>query len=78
MPGTEQGKSPLAGTGSGESSPGDLESGSATSVPVRSNDRIIEVFFLLSLVVNVYLGFLIQRLLTRYRSLLTSVRGQTA
>jgi hypothetical protein len=34
------------------------------------------VFFLLSLVVNVYLGMLIRKLLTRYRALLAN-RGQS-
>lgn len=41
-------------------------------------DGILQVFFLLSLVVNFYLGLLIRKLLTRYRSLLMNVRSQTA
>jgi hypothetical protein len=39
-------------------------------------DNILPVFFLLSLVVNVYLGMLIRKLLTRYRALLAN-RGQS-
>ena len=38
--------------------------------------NIVPVMFVLSLVVNFYLGMLIRKLLTRYRSLLSSVRGQ--
>ena len=41
-------------------------------------DGILQVLFLLSLVVNFYLGILIRKLLMRYRSLLTNVRSQTA
>lgn len=48
------------------------------SEPVKTSDKILQVFFLLSLVVNFYLGLLIRKLLARYRSLLTSVRSQTA
>ena len=47
--------------------------------PTDSNiDGILQVLFLLSLVVNFYLGILIRKLLIRYRSLLTNVRTQTA
>ena len=46
---------------------------------IASNvDGILQVLFLLSLVVNFYLGILIRKLLIRYRSLLTNVRSQTA
>ena len=41
-------------------------------------ENIVPVMFVLSLVVNFYLGMLIRKLLTRYRSLLSSVRSQTA
>jgi hypothetical protein len=44
----------------------------------KSSEGILQVFFLLSLVVNFYLGMLIRKLLTRYRSLLANMRGQTA
>lgn len=44
----------------------------------KSSEGILQVFFLLSLVVNFYLGMLIRKLLGRYRSLLSSVRGQGA
>ncbi len=53
------------------------DSQSGASTPARSSQGILQVFLLLSLVVNLYLGMLIHKLLTRYRSLLTSVRGQT-
>lgn len=48
------------------------------SSPSGNTETILQFFFLLSLVVNFYLGMLIRKLLTRYRSLLSSVRGQTA
>lgn len=40
-------------------------------------DNVLPVFFLLSLVVNFYLGMLIRKLLTRYRALLANVRSQS-
>ncbi len=40
-------------------------------------ENVVPVMFFLSLVVNFYLGMLIRKLLTRYRSLLSSVRSQT-
>lgn len=43
-----------------------------------ASDNFVQVFFVLSLVVNFYLGMLIRKLLGRYRALLSSVRGQTA
>lgn len=47
------------------------------SSPLAGNvDGILQVFFLLSLVVNFYLGILIRKLLARYRSLLMNVRSQ--
>jgi hypothetical protein len=54
------------------------DSQSGAIAPAGSSQGILQVFLLLSLVVNLYLGMLIHKLLTRYRSLLTSVRGQTA
>ncbi|MGN6547659.1 MAG: hypothetical protein ACTHK7_21590, partial [Aureliella sp.] len=39
-------------------------------------DNVLPVMFVLSLVVNFYLGMLIRKLLGRYRSLLSSVRSQ--
>ena len=48
---------------------------SQAAVP-RGMDNVVPVMFVLSLVVNFYLGMLIRKLLTRYRSLLSSVRGQ--
>jgi hypothetical protein len=44
----------------------------------KRNEAVLPIFFVLSLVVNVYLGMLIRKLLMRYRSLLSSVRSQTA
>ncbi len=44
----------------------------------KIDDGILRVFFLLSLVMNFYLGVLIRKLRTRYRTLLTSVRVQGA
>jgi hypothetical protein len=54
-------------------------SGSAEGNSVASAGSVlIQMFFLVSLVANVYLVFLIRKLLHRYRSLLTTVRSQTA
>jgi len=41
-------------------------------------NNVLPVMFVLSLVINFYLGMLIRKLLGRYRSLLSSVRGQAA
>jgi hypothetical protein len=49
-----------------------------TTATAGAPDNILLVFFLLSLIVNCYLGGLIRKLLTRYRSLLSNVRSQTA
>ncbi|MCC6511827.1 MAG: hypothetical protein IT423_22190 [Pirellulaceae bacterium] len=40
-------------------------------------ENVVPVMFVLSLVVNFYLGMLIRKLLGRYRSLLASIRSQT-
>lgn len=51
--------------------------GSSAYTSSRSGvDNIVPVMFVLSLVVNFYLGMLIRKLLARYRSLLSSVRSQ--
>ena len=39
-------------------------------------ENILPAFFILSLLVNFYLGSLIRKLLTRYRALLANMRGQ--
>ncbi len=49
----------------------------ALTKSTKSKDNILTVFFLLSAVVNIYLGMLIRKLLTRYRALLANMRGQT-
>ena len=51
---------------------------SKAAAQATASDNFLQVFFLLSLVVNFYLAMLIRKLLTRYRSLLSSVRSQTA
>jgi len=59
--------------------PGTPATNPNTDSPSRKSaaaDNILPVFFLLSLVVNVYLGMLIRKLLTRYRALLAN-RGQS-
>ncbi len=43
----------------------------------KTAENILPVLFLLSLVVNFYLGMLIRKLLTRYRVLLANSRGHT-
>ena len=45
--------------------------------PRTGMENIMPVMFVLSLVVNFYLGMLIRKLLGRYRTLLSSVRSQT-
>ncbi len=54
------------------------ETSNSGATKSKNNQNLLVVFFLLSLVVNVYLGMLIRKLLTRYRSLLSSVRSQIA
>lgn len=51
--------------------------GSRLPTEKSPSQNILPVFFLLSLVVNLYLGWLISKLLKRYRALLASMRGQT-
>ncbi len=53
-------------------------SGSSSSTARTRTQNFLQVFFLLSLVVNFYLGMLIRKLLSRYRALLSSVRSQAA
>jgi hypothetical protein len=57
---------------------GTPNSTSGGQITATNVDGILQVLFLLSLVVNFYLGILIRKLLIRYRSLLTNVRSQTA
>lgn len=62
-------------------SPSDGQTGftpSGESTRAKNSEVWLQIFFLVSLIVNFYLGMLIRKLLTRYRSLLSSVRGQTA
>jgi hypothetical protein len=61
-----------------DKSPTDTQQSSAGSAQAKGNGNYWQVFLLLSLVVNIYLGILINKLLTRYRSLLANVRSQTA
>jgi len=60
-----------------DKSPTDERSTSVATTS-KANENFLQVFFLLSLVVNFYLGMLIRKLLMRYRSLLANVRSQTA
>jgi len=68
-----------AGTSLSNSRRGGLETpNNDAELSERSGmNNIMPVLFVLSLVVNFYLGMLIRKLLTRYRSLLSSVRSQT-
>lgn len=59
-------------------SPADTQQTSTGPDQLKGNGNYWQVFLLLSLVVNLYLGMLIHKLLTRYRSLLANVRSQTA
>lgn len=64
-------------TTTSRTTPSHSDSDSANSYPARSGmDNVVPVMFVLSLVVNFYLGMLIRKLLGRYRSLLSSVRSQ--
>ena len=58
----------------GSSPPTNLTNFNSDTVPSTKIDGVVQVLFLLSLVVNFYLGILIRKLLIRYRSLLTNVR----
>lgn len=61
----------------GRTSGGNQDTDVAGTYSNRSGmENILPVMFVLSLVVNFYLGMLIRKLLTRYRSLLSSVRSQ--
>ena len=55
-----------------------LTTGDETTRVSRSKEAWLQVFFLVSLIVNFYLGILLRKLLTRYRSLLSNVRSQVA
>ncbi len=60
------------GTGTG------IETGTGQSPITATGDTALRLSFLTSLIVNVYLGFLMRRLLMRYRSLLVNARSQLA
>lgn len=51
---------------------------SADGSTTTTSDTALKLFFLVSLLVNLYLGILLRKLMTRYRSLLTNVRSQMA
>lgn len=55
----------------------DAETNKTSNTRSKTAEGFLQVFFLLSLVVNFYLGMLIRKLLTKYRTLLSSVRGQS-
>lgn len=52
--------------------------GESSQESAEKADSILTIFLLLSLVVNVYLGMLIRKLLSRYRNVLANIRSQTA
>lgn len=54
------------------------EQADAEAAARQNQTNLITLFCVLSLVVNCYLFMLIRKLLTRYRTLLTNVRSQTA
>ncbi|MCR9296081.1 MAG: hypothetical protein NXI32_25475 [bacterium] len=60
----------------------DPSQSSAANSPAAANmnagNVLVQMFFLVSLVANVYLVFLIRKLLSRYRSLLATVRSHAA
>jgi hypothetical protein len=87
VPSTGGGTSANGATGTRSGSAGDTAKGRASEPNTDSGltdpygnrsgmENILPVMFVLSLVVNFYLGMLIRKLLGRYRSLLSSVRGQ--
>lgn len=55
----------------------DRGSSNTANTVQSTGDVLVQMFFLVSLVSNVYLVFLIRKLLMRYRSLLSTVRSQT-
>lgn len=73
---TQTGRPPQTAASGGVAAPPISASGG--QITATNVDGILQVLFLLSLVVNFYLGILIRKLLIRYRSLLTNVRSQTA
>lgn len=70
--------SPSDDVGVGTSGNGSQGTGSASPPNSTTAVGLLQIFFLLSLVVNFYLGILIRKLLARYRSLLSNVRGSAA
>ncbi len=65
---------PAGGLGTGTSA----ETGAGQNPITTTGDTALRLSFLTSLIVNVYLGFLMRRLLMRYRSLLVNARSQLA
>ena len=53
-------------------------SNAAAVANMNAGNVLVQMFFLVSLVANVYLVFLIRKLLSRYRSLLATVRSHAA
>ena len=75
---SRQGTGALGGGGAGQgASPSDGINGSITG-PTKSTtvENTMTLLFLFSLLVNVYLGSLMRKLLSRYRALLANMRGQ--
>lgn len=71
-----QGTTQQSGTSASDSKNQDTQNGSSAnsgSGPERHN--YVVMFFMVSLVGNLYLVYLIRKLLTRYRSLLSTVRS---
>ena len=64
-------------TGASTSSSDANKEAAAGSNQSTAFENILPAFFILSLLVNFYLGSLIRKLLTRYRALLANMRGQT-
>jgi hypothetical protein len=54
------------------------QANSSLTATTNSSENVLRFSFLASLIVNVYLGFLIRKLLTRYRLLLVNTRNQMA
>lgn len=69
---------PGAAGGRGNSPSDDTKEAAAGATKPTTLENILPAFFILSLLVNFYLGSLIRKLLTRYRALLANMRGQTS
>ncbi|MEZ6077404.1 MAG: hypothetical protein R3C56_17555 [Pirellulaceae bacterium] len=66
------------GAGRGNSPSDETKEASAGANKSTAFENILPAFFILSLLVNFYLGSLIRKLLTRYRALLANMRGQSS